>query len=131
MLSATGNDYGHKKAPGVNVTAMFALQTYATPSGFLFNYGDTNEVTGTDGMDGMRTSANLLSLTHLFPSLGNGPAYFARRLLNTPNSSTTGGFDEAVVALLRWTSKGSIAGLHALPHKDLYAAKQVAVARSG
>jgi hypothetical protein len=82
-------------------------------------------------MDGMRTSANLLSLTHLFPSLGNGPAYFARRLLGTPSPSTTGGFDEAVVALLRWTSKGSMADLAALPHRAVYAAKQVAVARSG
>ena len=115
----------------MNVTAMFALQTYATPSGSLFNYGDCNEVTGTGGMDGMRTSANLLSLTHLFPALGDGPAFFARRLLNTPNSSVTGGFDEAVVALLRWTSKGSEADLSALPHKAFYAAKQVAVARSG
>ena len=44
LLSATGGDYGHMEAPGVNVTALFALQTYATPSGFLFNYGDTNEV---------------------------------------------------------------------------------------
>ena len=107
-------------------------------------------VTGTGGMDGMRTcsvqhyftfrmgrplslnltaictnvergagtSANLLSLAHLFPALGNGPAYFARRLLNTPNaSSIVGGFDEAVVALLRWSSNGSAADLDALPHR--------------
>ena len=26
LLSATGSDYGHREAPGVNVTAMFALQ---------------------------------------------------------------------------------------------------------
>ena len=37
----------------MNVTAFYALQTYATPSGYLFNYGDTNEVNGTGGMDGM------------------------------------------------------------------------------
>ena len=131
LLSATGGDYGHKEAAGVNVTAMFALQTYATPSGSLFNYGDTNEVTGSGGMDGMRTSANLLSLTQLFPALGNGPAYFARRVLNTPNSSVTGAFDEAVVALLRWSSAGSESDLASLPLKAFYAAKQVAIARSG
>ena len=79
----------------------------------------------------MRTSANLLSLTHLFPTLGGGPAYFARQLLTTPNASVTGGFDEAVVALLRWTPTGSAASLAALPHTAIYAAKQVAVARSG
>jgi hypothetical protein len=57
-------------------------------------------------------------LAHLFPALGNGPAYFARRLLNTPNaSSIVGGFDEAVVALLRWSSNGSAADLDALPHR--------------
>jgi hypothetical protein len=67
---------------------------------------------------GAGTSANLLSLAHLFPALGNGPAYFARRLLNTPNaSSIVGGFDEAVVALLRWSSNGSAADLDALPHR--------------
>jgi hypothetical protein len=130
-MSAVGSDYGHKETPGLNVTAFYALQTYATPSGYLFNYGDTNEVNGTGGMDGMRTSANLLSLTHIFPAIGNGPAYFARRLLATPAPSVTGGFDEAVVALLRWTSDGSAADLAALPHQAVYLDKQVAVARSG
>lgn len=130
-MSAVGSDYGHKETAGLNVTAFYALQTYATPSGYLFNYGDTNEVNGTGGMDGMRTSANLLSLTHIFPAIGNGPAYFARRLLATPAPSVTGGFDEAVVALLRWTRDGSAADLAALPHQALYLHKQVAVARSG
>lgn len=131
LLSATGSDYGHMQAPGLNVTAYFALQTYATPSGSLFNYGDTNEISGSGGMDGMRTSANLLSLARLFPALGASPSFFARTLLHTPRANTTGGFDEAVVALLRWSTNGSQGDLAALPHQAFYPQKQVAVARSG
>jgi hypothetical protein len=121
------------RAPGLNVSALYALQTHITPSGLVFNYGDSTEsgssldipaVAAAEagyGENGMRLSSVLLALSALYPSLGPAPALLARRVLHTSNaSSVSTSFDEAVVCLLRWRTGGTASDLLSLDRAAHY-----------
>ena len=94
------------------------------------------------GENGCRAPSVILSLRHLFPAapppLRRAAAFVARSLLSTPSTagatgdadSGVGAFDEAVVALLRWSSEGSQVDMATLPLAAHYSGIHVATARS-
>jgi hypothetical protein len=49
LETAFGSDFGYKKYPGFNESATFAVMCSNTPSGWLYNYGDSKDKPTVDG----------------------------------------------------------------------------------
>jgi hypothetical protein len=140
-VSATGADEGYMASSGVKETTIFAMQTHTTSSTAVDNYGDAEEESATSG--GIYTatpylarySGNLLGLAARFPELGSGPVVAARAALAGPpsemNISVSGAWDDLVLALMHWDSRGDNQSLNALPNATFYKSQAVAVLRSG
>jgi hypothetical protein len=134
LKTATGHDNGYMSAPGVRETAGYALQMYSTPSGDVFNYGDTP-----DGHLSPDVASNLLGLTARFPSQLGTPALVqvVKAAIRTPPPTQPGGggWDVVALALMHWPNvaqePSAPSHLDDLPTAAFYEAQAVGVVRSG
>lgn len=140
LATATGTDEGYMESPGVMETTLYAVQTHRTPSNAVDNYGDAEDETATSGVaepskDIARYSGNLLGLAARFPQLGLAPVVAARAALRGPpskmNRSVSGSWDDLVLSLMHWDSRGNEQSLNELPNSTFYSSQAVAVLRSG
>eukprot|EP00947_MAST-08B_sp_MAST-8B-sp1_P002755 g2755.t1 len=145
--AALGAGHGYFSRPGVNATALFALQTHATPSTGVWNFGDAEEqrdpltVPDPPAPYWIRYASNLFCLANAFSSswrLGHAPAFVARTelqraLLSVPHAvaDATPFWDEVAMGLVRWDARGSATDLGRLPHQAVYADRGFMVQRSG
>ena len=117
------------EAPGVNATALFALQTHVSPSGSASTTVTPRRTTPRDQPVLTIVTASQHPPPREPPRPGQPipanrlpVAFAARQMLRSPAATSSGAWKQVVMALMAWDHRGTAADLAALPRAAFYPA---------